>query len=404
MRADEDGAVDVDALIDQLRQRVEERRAAGEYPADLEERLDAHFRSIEGHRRSAYDFSVLDEHLGKLRQTSSFSQDSISTDSRVSGGAAFHRAVAKMVSRQVAGILEQLQTFADLAVAVGEELAGAVRNPRSHRHDDLEGAVRLLQDQAAALSTIASDPLGSLAGLEGRVARVEQVTDRALFRPWFTSSRFEDELRGTTEELRDRYRDLASVFRDCSPVVDLGCGRGEFLELLAEIDVEATGVEVDPRLVADLRERHLPVVLDDAVSRLRKTEDASLGGVALIQVIEHLTPQDTVDLIPLLAEKLRRGGRAVVETVNPQSLYVYARAFYADPTHTNPVHPAYLTFLFQESGFAEVDIEWRSPPPAAEALVTAPAEGPVAEAFNENVKRLNQLLFGPQDYALIARR
>ena len=73
----------------------------------------------------------------------------------------------------------------------------------------------------------------------------------------------------------------------------------------------------------------------------------------MIQVIEHLTAQDAMDLVALAARKVRPGGKVIIETVNPQSLYVFARSFYLDPTHVRPVHPAYLEFLFREAGFAE---------------------------------------------------
>jgi hypothetical protein len=110
-----------------------------------------------------------------------------------------------------------------------------------------------------------------------------------------------------------------------------------------------------------------------------------------------------IDFVLLAKDKVREGGRVVLETVNPQSLYVFARAFYLDPTHSQPVHPAYLDFLFRQAGFAEVAIDWRSPPPADDVLVPAPEEAADSPA-NVNVERLNRLLFAPQDYALIATR
>jgi O-antigen chain-terminating methyltransferase len=111
-----------------------------------------------------------------------------------------------------------------------------------------------------------------------------------------------------------------------------------------------------------------------------------------------------IDLVALAADKVRPGGRVFLETVNPQSLYVFAHAFYLDPTHVRPVHPAYLAFLFREAGFAAVDIEWRSPPPPDDVLEEVRSEHTLPGAINANVKRLNQLLFAPQDYLLAAVR
>ena len=96
----------------------------------------------------------------------------------------------------------------------------------------------------------------------------------------------------------------------------------------------------------------------------------------------------------------------IIETLNPQSLYIFARAFYADPTHDTPVHPAYLQFLLKEAGFHEIGIEWRSPPPSDEPLrpIEAAAGDPVVEQVNANIERVNAILFGPQDYAVLAVR
>jgi O-antigen chain-terminating methyltransferase len=96
---------------------------------------------------------------------------------------------------------------------------------------------------------------------------------------------------------------------------------------------------------------------------------------------------------------VRPGGKVVIETVNPQSLYVYAHAFYVDPTHVRPVHPAWLLFLFEQAGFASTVIDWRSPPPEVDRLETVGDP-----AHDANVERLNQLLFAAQDYAVVAIR
>jgi len=199
---------------------------------------------------------------------------------------------------------------------------------------------------------------------------------------------------------------LEELFGKASPrtVLDVGCGRGEFLELLTASGVDARGVDLDGELVKAAAERGLPVEEDDALRYLRSLDDKALGALSLIQVIEHFSSQELIDFVALAADKVRPGGRVFVETVNPQSLYVFAHAFYLDPTHIKPVHPAYLAFVFKEAGFATVEIEWRSPPPAEDVLEPAPEDSPGAAVHNENVKRLNTLLFAPQDYLIAATR
>ena len=182
---------------------------------------------------------------------------------------------------------------------------------------------------------------------------------------------------------------------------DLGCGRGEFLTLLKELGIEASGIEIDPELAEEGRARGLAVETGDGLAHLATFVDGALGSIVLIQVIEHLTAQEAADLALLARDKLRPGGKLLIETVNPQSLYVFAHPFYVDPTHERPVHPAYLEFLFREAGFESIELLWRSPPPRDDVLETPADDDGVRAA---NVRRLNQLLFAPQDYALIATR
>ena len=204
--------------------------------------------------------------------------------------------------------------------------------------------------------------------------------------------------------MRDRYRDLAQRFAGCAPVLDIGFGRGEFLDLLGEIGVEAGGIEVDADLVHAAAARGLDVKLGDAAAHLASLDDASLGGVCALQVVEHLSAQECVDLPRLLARVVRPGGLVIVDSPNPSSFYVYAHAFYLDPTHTRPVHPLFLMFLFDRAGFEKVELEWRSPPPDAALLEPVPGDDATTRAMNENIARLNAVLYGPQDFAIIARR
>ena len=125
----------------------------------------------------------------------------------------------------------------------------------------------------------------------------------------------------------------------------------------------------------------------------------------MIQVIEHLSPQHVIDFVALAAEKLRPGGKVVLETVNPASLYTYARAFWVDPDHVRPVHPNFLEFLFREAEFAEA----RDRVPVAGgrsrgARAAARRRSADAASLNENFERIGALLFGAQDYAVIATR
>jgi SAM-dependent methyltransferase len=393
----------VDELVAQLRQRVAEREKAGEYPPGLEDELDAHFDRIAVHRMPSYNFDLLRQRIAGLEHAGSFSPDAIAMDTRVPGGSQLHRTVAKIVGRQTAGILAQVQRYADAVREALWEIVAALESPAAHTHVELAGELDAVFERLAVYER-AGSPTTAIAGLAQRVQELESMS-RNDFTPWFSNERFEQEFRGDPQTLRERYEDLAQHFVRCEgKVVDIGCGRGEFLELLLERDVNAVGIDIDNELVRSCVDRGLPVEYGDGVRWLRATPDGSLGGVSLIQVVEHLSAQELVDLVALLARKLRSGGRIVVETVNPQSLYVFAHSFFLDPTHVAPIHPAYLHFLFREAGFASVDLEWRTPPPADDVLDRVAGDDGRADEINANVERLNQLLFAAQDYALVATR
>lgn len=393
-----DGSVDVDAVIEEIRRTVEAKREEGFYPPGLEDDLEAHFRRIVSHRHEV-DTSRLRASVERLNDLAGLSPTRIPTDSGFPGGSALHRLVAKAVARQTQGVLEQVEELSTVLRSVISDLADAIGRADTHLHIDLLGQVDAVQERLSALERQPMESPAGLAELGRRLERLEAREAARAFRPTYSSAAFEAAFRGTELELKDRYRDLAYRFEGLSPVLDIGCGRGEMIELLAEIGVESRGVEIDPALVADARSRGLEVSEGDGLAHLGGLPDASLGGLSLIQVVEHLSAQQVVDLVSLAVDKLRPGGRAIIETVNPQSLYVYARSFYLDPTHGRPVHPAYLAFLFEQAGFGAIEIDWRSAPSDKESLV--PVGDPLIDL---NIDRLNSLLFAPQDYALIATR
>ena len=393
--------VDLDAVLAELKSRVAARREAGDYPAALEAQLSEHFQRMTAHRRS--DLSPEDEYLtellGQLEERSQFGLHRVRYDSSLPGGEALHRTIGRIVARQNVGVLEQLTHYSNLVNEMLRVLANLVRQPRHHFHDDLWRQVDAMLERMADAERVEAGGPAANAALVGRVAELEANAGRQPFEPWYGNDAFEAAFRGTRDEMLERYADLADQLAGSGPVLDIGCGRGELLELLTARSVPAWGVETDAELVAATTARGLDVRHGDGLVALREAASGSLGGVALIQVIEHLTSQQSVDLVALAADRVREGGKVVIETVNPQSLYVYAHAFYIDPTHVRPVHPAWLMFLFREAGFAEVAIEWRSPPPPDDTLQ------PVGDAAHDaNVDRLNQLLFAAQDYAVIATR
>jgi O-antigen chain-terminating methyltransferase len=206
---------------------------------------------------------------------------------------------------------------------------------------------------------------------------------------------FESRMRGSTESIRERQRLYVDDFRDAAPVLDLGCGRGEFLVLLGEAGIEARGIDLDPDMVAFARGEGLEVEHADAIAYLQGLDDRSLGGIFAAQLVEHLPAPALVGLLELAAAKLRQGALLVAETINPLSPLAL-RNYYADLTHAQPLVPETLELLARQAGFGSVELRFLNAP--EERLVEPP--DPVIAA---NVSRLNELLFGPLDYAIVAR-
>jgi 2-polyprenyl-3-methyl-5-hydroxy-6-metoxy-1,4-benzoquinol methylase len=392
------GDVDLDAVVAELRARIEQRREAGEYPDDLESTLDDHFDRLVGvrPRSSPALHDELQAVLSALGQHG-FSRAKIDPSSNLPGGRFVHRFMSRALSRQINGVLAQVEQQSVLvtrAIAVLGEIASTMGDEFDTR------VLQQLDDLQVRLAEQARD----VNRLEAKVAETRERIPGCAVDAWYDENHFTSFFRGSSDDLKSRYTELAKEFIGCDPVVDLGFGGGDFMELLTELGVKVRGIEPDPQLVTSALGRGLDVEQGLAVEYLRTVEPGSLGGIVMIQVIEHLSPQQVLDFVALAAEKVRPGGKVVLETVNPASLYTYARAFWVDPDHVRPVHPSFLEFLFREAEFARFSIEYRSPVSEAEALVPLAGDDPQTLAVNENFQRINALLFGAQDYAVIATR
>jgi O-antigen chain-terminating methyltransferase len=222
---------------------------------------------------------------------------------------------------------------------------------------------------------------------------------------------FENKFRRSDEALAERFAKYAADFATRphdSTVFDLGCGRGEFLQALARAGIKGRGVETNASAVSACRAAGLDVAQGDLIEFLRSAESGSVGGVFAAQVAEHLPPPILQTLLAEAFRVLKAGGLLVLETVNPRSVTGLLEVFNRDLTHEKPLHPETLSFLASAAGFGEVRVEMLSPvEPLAQLRRlegSAALPGSMVETFNENVDRLNRLLYGPLEYALYARR
>lgn len=216
---------------------------------------------------------------------------------------------------------------------------------------------------------------------------------------WYVE--FEDQFRGEQSVIRERLMHYVEIFKDKKKVIDLGCGRGEFLELMTEKGVSAYGVDMNQKMVQECRKKGLDVEQKDCIAALNELEDNSLDGIFASQLVEHLSKEELYRLVNLSYDKLSHDGVLVFETVNPLTLGVFCYGFYIDPTHTVPVHPAMLRFMAEKAGFYVEPVGF---------LNEFPPEYKFKESDNmiqeekDVVQKLNEQLYGAQDYYLVCRK
>jgi O-antigen chain-terminating methyltransferase len=210
--------------------------------------------------------------------------------------------------------------------------------------------------------------------------------------PALDYGRFAERFRGAEESVKASQRFYLPYFAECKQVLDIGCGRGEFLELLREAGISARGIDISRECVEVCRSKGLLVADADLFAYLSHLPEASLDGILCSQVVEHLPPNQLPQMIRLAAQKLQRAGVLAIETPNPECLAILATYFYLDPTHARPVPHALLAFYMEEAGIGDIEVHPRSP-----AVETMPSLAELPEDFRD-------AFFGGLDYAIIGRK
>ena len=430
---DQADRIDVQELMVEIEAEVDRKRAAGLYPPDVvaeidESRAGGDGADAEAVRTSndAVTAALIDLHR------SSHVTGLITTASHKPVVAplitAGRRAMRSALTWYMNGILEQVNRFAertvrsvsmlsdrtsqmDARLAAVEAATGELGTWRTQMDDDqLSGRITRLDRAVADMRDRLEEAVKAAKG-GGSGGGSFGVDSRDVERS-FDYLAFENKFRGDPQAIADRQRFYLDLYRGAEkPVVDLGCGRGEFLGLLAAEGIPSYGVDRHPDMATTTRDKGFELVQADSLEHLASVERGSLGGIFCAQMIEHLPTTDVPRFFELAADALAPGGVLAVETINPKSLLVFAHAFYVDLGHTRPLHPLTLEFLAEQAGFAEVTVEYLSPPPPEFRPQPLPAAGGDGEALtdlvaqvDENFRRIDDLLFGPQDFAVVARR
>jgi len=207
---------------------------------------------------------------------------------------------------------------------------------------------------------------------------------------------FEEAHRGEVANIRERQRDYLRFIREAIPsldeghVLDLGCGRGDWLSLLKEEGISALGVDSNADMVEGARRAGLLVHHSDLFDYLNLLDGQTLAAITAFQLVEHLPLDSLLGFFTEVRRLLRPGGILILETPNPENLQVSGYSFWMDPTHVRPLPPPLLYQLACHFGFVDLRIERANPWPQYRGSV-------------DPLDPLNQLLYCEQDYALIAR-
>ena len=227
------------------------------------------------------------------------------------------------------------------------------------------------------------------ASLTKSVAELPAPTDPLAQVDWM---KFAEKFRGTEDYVKRHLGIYVERFAGAGDVLDVGCGRGELLELFRTAGIGASGIDLSDDCVATCTTKQLTVQKADLFAYLGDLPNASLGGITCLQVVEHLPPARVPEFVSLAQAKIRTGGLLAIETPNPECLAIFARHFYLDPTHAKPLPPALMAFYLEETGFGRLETLRLEP-----AIDSMPSIGSLPEDFRRD-------FFGSLDYAIFGRK
>ncbi len=306
-----------------------------------------------------------------------------------------------------------------------DELRGSLHQLESQLAEQLGEQDRRLTKEISAIAVSQEQQLHQLEtlesvarGLERIVARQGNVSQSQEANRAATETQdvdysyllLENRFRGSESGVAEQLSVFTDIFSNAvSPVLEIGAGRGELQELFRAKGIASYGIELDQAMVEACEEKGLDVQHGDGMRHLSELAAHSLGGLIAIQVIEHLSLAQLKQLLQLAREKVAPGGKIVFETINTESMVALSQNYFRDPTHVWPLHPDTMQYLMELAGLKVLRVVKRSAFPSAAILqeieldaAMPPRWKSTVEGINDNVRRLNALLFGHQDYFILA--
>jgi 2-polyprenyl-3-methyl-5-hydroxy-6-metoxy-1,4-benzoquinol methylase len=243
------------------------------------------------------------------------------------------------------------------------------------------------------------------------MSEISEIKGTPTDLPELNYIKFEEKIRGSDDWIEKNFIEYLEYFVGCGRVLDIGCGRGNFLKILKRRGIGAYGIDTDIQMVTHCQKLGLNVHKADAVWHLRYLKDGFTDGIFMAQVIEHMQPRQMLEVVRLAHAKLKPKSYFIVETINPTSLLALSHWYNMDLTHVRPVHFETLKFLFEDAGFKDITIKFKDPVPEDQKLETYNHEKlfdgkfkEYAEIMNDNIKKLNNTIYGYTDYAIIGKK
>ncbi len=388
-------------LAEVLNQIQENAIAAAQYSLKLEEKIGQELSE-----QRAIDHTAVRDELDQARVElgAALAQNLTTCELRLQEEVERCRQNYQHLHDQTASLAIQVNETS-LSASTTAATCSSLAQQLSHELDEIRMRLLRAERKAAKLETLSTSAaissadressdlseINSKGALQFPIALVNGEANGSL-PATFDYFLFEHRFRGSRTAIKERQRIYLEYFIGLKQVIDLGCGRGEFLELLKENGIPAIGVDSNPDMVEFCRDKNLEVEADDIFEYLSRLPDSSLDGIFSAQVIEHLSPQRIMKLLRLCAEKLNPGGAMIAETVNTNCSTALGN-FYLDPTHIRPVPFEMLGFMLKQEGFIIKTTKFSSP-------VSGLAISPVLEKPPGVASEISLY----QDYAIVANR